>query len=162
MTERGTVRALAIAAAGLLVSASVTSCSHGASYCGTLKQDRKQLAALSAQTAGSSGKGSRALTRTVALLSDLRDQSPSDIRDDWDTLVQAMQGLADAVKASGADPAEFRGGRRPAGVTEGQLRAVQQAAAELQATPVEQATKSIEQHALDVCKVDLSSQLGAG
>jgi hypothetical protein len=151
-----------MAVAGLLVSAALTSCSHGRSYCGTLEHDRKQLATLTTQAGSGSGSGSRALTRTVSLLSDLRDQSPDDIRDDWDTLVQAMQGLAAAVKASGADASAFRGGRRPAGVTEGQFRAVQQAAAELQATPVEQATKSIEQHALDVCKVDLSSQLGAG
>jgi hypothetical protein len=149
-----------MAVAGLLVSASLASCSHGESYCGTLKQDRKKLAALSAQSSQKSGDGSKALSRTVSLLSDLRDNAPDDIKDDWDTLVQAIQGLADAVKASGAGPADFRGGRRPAGVTEGQFRAVRQAAAELQATPVEQATKSIEQHAQDVCKVDLGSQLG--
>jgi hypothetical protein len=144
-----------------MVCTGLSACSKSDSYCGTLKGDRKQLASLAKKTSGKTG-GSQALTRSVSLLSELRDEAPDDIRDDWDTLVQALDGLSDAVKASGADPADFNGGRRPAGVTEGQYRAVRQAAAELQATPVEQATKSIEQHALDVCKVDLSSELGSG
>jgi hypothetical protein len=153
-------RAVAVALTVLLVGTGLSSCSRSESYCGTLKGDRKELSALAKKTSGKAG-GSQALARTVSLLSKLRDEAPDDIRDDWDTLVQALDGLSAAVKASGADPADFNGGRRPAGVTEGQYRAVRQAAAELQATPVEQATKSIEQHALDVCKVDLSSELGS-
>jgi hypothetical protein len=147
------------ALAALLLVCGLAACSKQESYCGTLKSDRARLATLSKQ-ASTKGGGTQALTRTVSLLSTLRDRAPDDIHDDWVTLVRALDGLAEAVKASGADPADFNGGRRPAGVTEGQYHAVRQAAAELQATPVEQATKSIEQHALDVCKVDLSSELG--
>jgi hypothetical protein len=161
VTEHTRRRALAGGLAALMICSGLTACSKSQSYCETLKGDRKQLAALSKQTSAKTG-GSRALTRTVSLLSELRDEAPDDITADWDTLVQALDGLAEAVKASGAEPGDFRGGRRPAGVTAGQYRAVRQAAAELQATPVEQATKSIEQHALDVCKVDLSSELGTG
>ncbi len=46
-------------------------------------------------------------------------------------------------------------------MTDGQYDAVQQAVAELQSTRVQQASKSIEQHAQDVCKVDLGPGLGA-
>jgi hypothetical protein len=159
VTEAAGRRALAGGLAALMICTGLSACSKSDSYCGTLKGDRKQLAALSEKTSAKTG-GTQALTRTVSVLSELRDKAPDDISDDWDTLVQALDGLADAVKASGAEPGEFTGGHRPAGVTAGQYRAVRQAAAELQATPVEQATKSIEQHALDVCKVDLSSDLG--
>ena len=151
--------------AAVLMCSGLASCSQTKSYCSTLKADRKQLSTLSGpgRRQGRQGRGrGKALSRTDSLLSDLRDKAPDDIRDDWDTLVQALDGLDAAIKATGADPEDFEGGRRPAGVTEGQLRAVQQAAAELQATPVEQATQSIEQHAQDICKVDLSSELGSG
>jgi hypothetical protein len=162
MAERRGWRAGAVVLAGVLLCSGLTSCSHTKSYCSTLKADRKQLAALSSEAGGKGKGGAKALSRTDSLLSDLRDKAPDDIRDDWDTLVQALDGLVEAIKASGADPEDFQGGHRPAGVTEGQLRAVQQAAAELQATPVEQSTRSIQQHAQDVCKVDLGSDLGSG
>lgn len=162
MADRRALRGAATLLVGVLMCSGLTSCSHTKSYCSALKEDRKQLSTLSDQVGGKGKDGSKALKRTDSLLSDLRDKAPDDIRKDWDTLVQALDGLVAAIKASGADPKDFQGGRRPAGVTEGQLRAVQQAAAELQATPVQQATQSIEQHAQDVCKVDLGSDLGTG
>jgi hypothetical protein len=45
-------------------------------------------------------------------------------------------------------------------VTTGQYAAVQQAGEELRSTRVRQAAASIEQHAQEVCKVDLGSGLG--
>jgi len=145
----------------LLLATGLTACSSDTeSYCSALKDDQKQLKRLSARSDDPGAGGSKALEGTVSLLSDLGDKAPDDISGDWDTLVQALQGLVDAIKASGADVGDFQGNKKPAGVTGGQLKAVQQAAAELQATPVQQAGKSIEQHAQDVCKVDLGSGLG--
>ena len=86
-----------------------------------------------------------------------RDEAPDDIEDEWDTLVQALRGLSDAIRESGADPGDFAAGGTPDGVSAGQLDAVQQAARELQDLRVQQAGTSIEQHARDVCKVDLGS-----
>jgi hypothetical protein len=144
----------------VLLSAGLAACGSGTdSYCSTLKDDQKRLASLSTKTAKPGRTGTEALSDTVSLLAGLRDKAPDDIRGDWDTLVEALDGLARAIKESGADPGDFRRGTRPAGVTGGQLRAVRQAAAELRATPVQQASRSIEQHAQDVCKVDLGSEL---
>jgi hypothetical protein len=96
------------------------------------------------------------------VLSELRDEAPDDISDEWNTLVGALQGLVDAVKATGHPLGDFAGGTQPDGVTSGQFDAVEQAATELQGTRVQQAGKSIEQHAQDVCKVDLGTGLGGG
>ena len=74
----------------------------------------------------------------------------------------ASGALVDAIRELGADPADFPGRKRPDGVTQGEVHAVQEAAAERQATPVQQASQSIEQHASNVCKVDLGSRLGTG
>jgi hypothetical protein len=148
---------------GVLLASGLVSCtSSQESYCSTLKTDQKRLSTLSQRTTRPGATGRRALGETVDVLADLRDRAPDDIHADWVTLVDAFDGLRQAIRSSGADPGDFRGGKRPAGVTGGQLRAVQQAAAELQATPVQQASKSIEQHASDVCKVDLGSELGGG
>ena len=166
MAERGPsgpVRRTALAVAGVLVTAGLAGCSHGTqSYCSTLKDDQKKLAALSRQSAKPGQAGAKAVGDTVAVLSDLRDQAPDDIADEWATLVEALQGLVDAVKATGHPLADFAGGTKPAGVTTGQYDAVKQAASELQSTRVQQAGKSIEQHAQDVCKLDLGTGLGGG
>ncbi len=129
-------------------------------YCATLKDDQKQLRTLTARTGEPGATGATAMRDTTRLLSRLRDEAPDDIHGDWVTLVDAFAGLRAAIKASGATPGDFAGGKRPRGVTDGQVQAVRQAAAELGATPVQQAGKSIEQHAQDVCKVDLGSELG--
>jgi hypothetical protein len=144
----------------LLAATGVTGCSGTKSYCSSLSDDEAQLTRL-ATDAGKPGKaGAEALGETVGVLADLRDEAPDDISDEWVTLVGALQGLVEAFKASGAAPGDFAGGKQPVGVTDGQYDAVQQAVAELQSTRVQQAGKSIEQHAQDVCKVDLGSGLG--
>lgn len=149
------------ACAVLLLTPGLGACTSSTqSYCSTLKDDQQQLKRLAAQSAQPGPRGARALTGTVALLGQLRDKAPSDVAGDWDTLVRALHGLADAIGSTGASPGDFGPGKKPTGVTAGQLQAVHQAAAELQAMPVQQAGASIEQHAQDVCKVDLGSGLG--
>ena len=161
MAERR--RRTALVVAGLLLTAGLTGCSNGTeSYCSTLKDDQKRLDSLATQAAKPGEQGVRALGDTVGVLSDLRDAAPEDISDEWNTLVGALQGLVDAVQATGHPLGDFAGGTRPEGVTTGQYDAVKQAASELQSTRVQQAGKSIEQHAQDVCKVDLGSGLGGG
>jgi hypothetical protein len=155
------VRRVAALASALLLAASLTSCGHGTkSYCSALRGDQGRLKKLARETARHDAKGAEALGDTVGLLTQLQDKAPDEVAEDWRTLVQALRGLDQAVRESGAAPAGFGSGRRPKGVTEGQYAAVQQAAEKLQSTPVQQASASIEQHALQVCKVDLGSGLG--
>jgi hypothetical protein len=161
VAEPRTPRRVVPLLAGALLAAGLTGCSDGTgSYCSALGADQKLLAGLSRQSAQPGEAGSRALRGSLRVLGGLRDKAPDDIADDWRTLVDALQGLADAVDATGAAPGDFAGGTRPRGVTEGQYQSVVQAATELQSTRVQQAGTSIEQHALDVCKVDLGAGLG--
>jgi hypothetical protein len=145
---------------GLAVLGPLAGCSGTTSYCSSLRDQKPALSRLADRSGQAGATGTEALARTVAVLGDLRDRAPDDISDEWVTLVDALQAVSDAVRDSGAAPEAFAGGRRPPGVTAGQLDAVQQAAAELGSTRVQQAGKSIEQHALDVCGVDLGSGLG--
>jgi hypothetical protein len=145
----------------LLLAGGLTGCGNGTqSYCSALKEDKPKLTRLAAASAKPGRTGTDALGDTVDVLSGLRDEAPDDIADEWDTLVEALQGLSDAIADSGAAPSDFASGKQPGGVTVGQYKAVQQAAAELQTTRVRQAGASIEQHAQDVCKVDLGTGLG--
>jgi hypothetical protein len=145
----------------LLLAGGLTACSNDdASYCSSLKDDQKRLARLSTDSGKAGKAGARALGDTVDVLSGLRDEAPDDIADEWDALVGALEGLSSAIEDSGAAPSEFAGGARPEGVTTGQYAAVQQAGEELRSLRVRQAAASIEQHARDVCKVDLGNGLG--
>ena len=162
MAERRLLRRTATLFAAVLVTAGLTSCSGEKSYCSSLKEDQKQLTRLSQESAKPGKAGTQALGDTVGVLSDLRDEAPDDVSDEWDTLVEALEGLLTAIKDSGAPASEFAGGATPEGVTTGQLKAVQQAATELQSTRVQQAGASIEQHASDVCRVDLGTGGGLG
>jgi hypothetical protein len=146
-----------VAVAGVLVAAGLTGCGGTKSYCSALKDDKPRLTKLAARSAEPGATGGKALGETVDVLAGLADRAPDDIKDEWDTLVQALRGLSDAIRESGADPGDFAGGAKPDGVSAGQLDAVQQAAHELQDLRVQQAGTSIEQHARDVCKVDLGS-----
>jgi hypothetical protein len=154
------LRRTAYALAVLLVATGLTGCSSTNSYCSTLDDEKKELTRLSTDIGKPGETGEDALGKTVDVLSGLRDEAPDDISDEWVTLVAALQGLVDAFNEAGAAPGDFAGGEKPEGVTDGQYDAVQQAVAELQGTRVQQAGKSIEQHARDVCKVDLGPGLG--
>ena len=85
----------------------------------------------------------------------LRDTAPGDIRDEWDTFVFAWQELVDAFGAAGISPADYQPGHPPDRVGDQQLDAIEDAAAALRSPRVVDAGSGIEQHANDVCKVDL-------
>jgi hypothetical protein len=144
----------------LLVVTGLTGCSGTKAYCASLSEDGPQLTRLSSAVGKPGNAGGDALGRTVEVLAGLRDDAPDDISGEWVTLVAALEGLVDAFRESGADPGDFASGKQPPGVTDVQYDAVQQAVAELQGTRVQQASKSIEQHARDVCQVDLGPGLG--
>jgi hypothetical protein len=158
------VRHVSHVAAGLtalaLLGCGLTGCSHSTgAYCSSLRADKQQLERLSADAAR---PGSDALARSVDVLSRLRDEAPDDISEEWKTLVSALRDLVSAVRATGVDYSAFGSGKRPPGVSVSAYRAVQQAADELSSTRVQQAGASIEQQAIDVCKVDLGGGLGGG
>ena len=147
---------------GLLLAAAVaggvvTGCSDPSDdYCATLTDERSTLQRLSTEA---DHPGSEALSQSIDVFERLRDASPEDIRDEWTTYVFAWQGLEEALDRAGVDAGVFDDGTQPEGVGDAEYDAVRDAAGKMRSQPVVDAAVGIEQHASDVCGVDLG---GAG
>jgi hypothetical protein len=90
----------------------------------------------------------------LAAFERLRAAAPQQLSDEWDTVVFAYRALADAVKQAGIDPASYRPGKRPGGVTRAESRHLAALAAQLDAPRVIDAVTGIEDEARQVCSVD--------
>jgi len=121
-------------------------------YCGMLNDDKATLTDLRKTV---SEPGNDFFGESLGLFEALRDEAPDDVVDEWDTFVFAWQGLADAIDEAGVDPAEYQPGKMPPGLAPAQAKAIEGAALELASPRVADAGEGIEQHARDVCKVDL-------
>lgn len=151
---RPRVRLPAAFAATALAAAGLAGCGAGTEdYCSTLRADQPVLQRLAS---GKGSAGSDPVGGTLEIFHGLRDKSPPDLTDEWDTMVFAWQTLADTFERTGVDPATYRADRPPAGVSPAQASAIRQAALQLNTPRVLAAGRSIEQQARDVCKVDMS------
>ena len=128
-------------------------------YCGALGEQRSTLSDLAVR---SGEPGSDVLEETLAVWRDLRDQAPGDVSDEWSTLVFALEGLQEAFEAAGTTPGEYDPESPPPGVTGAEADRLQDAAAELASPRVAAAGEGVQQHARDVCKVDLGVTTGQG
>ncbi len=139
---------------GLLVLApTLVGCSSPQeSYCSALEDEQQTLADLAES---SSDPGSGALAKTIDVFEGLRAEAPEDVQDEWDTFIAAWQTLESKLEDAGADESMFTDGTRPDGMSEDDYQAISGAAAKLRSTRVVEAASGIEQHALDVCKLDL-------
>lgn len=121
----------------------------GGDYCADLEQHRTEIADMI-------GSGSpSALLDSLPMLRDLAEESPDDLADEWQTLIRALDGLDDAIRRAGVKPTDFEGGKPPTGLSVTDQRAIADAAGQIGADEVVQATSGIEQQARDVCKVNL-------
>ena len=151
------MRRPALALVLALVAALTAGCGGGgdsrdSSYCSTLKQERSTLEKLAAQA----GKpGTDVLTPTREALGRLREASPEDLRDEWDTVYYAWSAMVDAVKEAGVDPGDYRPGRTPQGVSAADARRLGEVAAELGSPRVVDASQGLEDQARQVCHVEL-------
>ena len=123
-------------------------------YCEALADEQKTLTDLAEQAAGADAD---VLTPTLASFEQLRDAAPDELSDEWDTVVFAYQALADAVAASGVDPAGYRPGSKPEGLSKAEERRLAAAASKLRSTRVAEAGSGIEDHANEVCGVDFGA-----
>lgn len=159
---RAVRRAAPVAALGLALTACLTGCaSQTDRYCDELRSQKPTLARLAVE----SGKPERnVLDDTLTVWQDLRAKAPGDIQDEWQTLVFALQGLVDAFHKAGTTPDRYNPASPPPGVSKQDAQLVQDAAAQLASERVRSAGAAVEQHARDVCKVDLglSSDGGGG
>lgn len=147
-------RARTAALATLVLLAPLAGCSsEQESYCSALTEEQQNLEDLSA---GADDPRSGALSKTIDVFERLRGEAPADVGDEYDTYVTALQALAAALKEANADESMFTDGERPEGMSKADYESISAAAVELRSTRVVEAAAGIEQHALDVCKIDLS------
>lgn len=152
------VRRSAPAALGTLLVLSLAGCASDTErYCDALEEQKQELADLAARSAD---PDTDVLAETLSVWQDLRDAAPDDIADEWQTVVFALEGLVDAFDDAGTTPSEYNPDEPPPGVSEEDAARLEDAAAELASRRVTAAGDGLEQHAKDVCKVDLG--LGAG
>jgi len=145
---------------GLVLVASLTACaSETESYCAELEEQKQTLTDLAT---GSTDPSGNVLGETLEVFQTLREAAPGDIEDEWSTLVFAYEGLADAFEAAGTTPGEFDPGSPPEGVSDAEAERIERAAAELRSQRVVEAADGLQQHARDVCKVDLGLSTGGG
>ncbi len=118
-------------------------------YCSAVEGHRKELADMV-----SSDAGSVALLQHLPMLRDLAEQSPPDLKDDWQTFLNAVENLDRALTRAEVDPSKFAGGKPPPGTDPEDVKAIQGAADQLTMPDVAESAGQIEGQARDVCKVN--------
>ena len=146
-------RRVALAVAAALLSGA-TGCSETAddrreAYCDQVKKDSTTL------SKGVAEGGPRAFLDVLPTLQGLAKKAPSDLKDEWQTLLNALTGLQDALDATGLEPGDIQDGTLPKDLSRADRTRVRDAASVLTTPEVVAATRGIEQHALDICKQPL-------
>jgi len=145
--------ARALSFGGVLVCSLLSGCASSTeSYCSALGAQENELADLAGAARNPDGD---LFGDSLALFEGLREEAPDDIVDEWDTLVFAWEGVAEAFAEAEVSPQDYQPGDTSGGVTEDEAQAIADAAQELGSARVVEAGNGIEQHASDVCKVDL-------
>jgi hypothetical protein len=139
-------------AAGALLLAGLAGCggSAQASYCDEVKSQQAQLS----KVIGDGGEA--ALIDALPIFRRLQGKAPADVRRDWTTLVDALSGLDDALKAAHVDPRTYDATHPPAGVSAARQRAIAAAATTLGSQKTLTALGAVQQQARDVCHTPLS------
>lgn len=118
-------------------------------YCKAVKGDQVKLSAMI------NSSSLDALLTGLPLLKSLAGRAPDDLTDEWQTFINAIEGLRDALTKAGVKPSDFKGGSIPASVQGQERRNVIAAANTLSSDEVVSAANGIETQARDVCKVNL-------
>jgi hypothetical protein len=120
------------------------------SYCKEVKAQQESL------TEDLAGGTSTALIDALPVFEKLRDKSPDDLRDEWDTVTTRIGELVDALDDAGVDPATYDRKKPPAGLTPAQRKSIDDAAQALATPEMAAALDGVEQQARDVCRTPLS------
>ena len=146
-------RTQALLVVGALL-AGATACSQSAhdrreAYCAQVKKDSTTI------SKGIAEGGPDAFLDVLPTLQGLAKKAPSDLKDEWQTLLNALTGLQDALDATGLEPSDIKDGTLPRDLSREDRKRVRNAASVLTTPEVVAATQGIEQHALDICKQPL-------
>ncbi|MGI9156033.1 MAG: hypothetical protein ACR2FG_05270 [Marmoricola sp.] len=146
---RGLAHPVAAAVLALVLAAGLGACGDpNQSYCSAITKDQARLG----EMVNSSTPD--ALVTDLPLLESLAAKSPDDLTDEWQTFLNAIKGLRDALKSAGLKASDVKGGL-PTSVQGQQRRTLIAAADTLSSHDVVDAANGIETQARDVCKVNL-------
>jgi hypothetical protein len=120
-------------------------------YCDAVRSHQRELG----EELG--GGGPDALLKALPVFRDLADEAPDDIRDEWRTVVDALEGLRDALEDAGVDPATYDRDQPPPGLTSEQKDAIDAAARRLTSDATVAAFNAVDQQAKDVCGTPLQA-----
>jgi phage-related minor tail protein len=148
---------LALASAALL-AATLSGCGGSddgpdSEYCKDLKSASTQFDSLSSNDVSK-------LDEAFKTFHTLAGEAPSDVKDDWATLDKGIKSVEDALKKAGlkfSDFAALQQGKMPEGVDVAKLQGLAKEFQKLDSAEFDKASKNIEKHAKDVCKVNLTS-----
>lgn len=134
-----------------LALAGTTGCSDPtADYCEAVKEHQQELSEIVA------GGGPAALLEALPIFEDLAEQAPEDIRDEWDTIIDALQALENALEEAGVDPAAYDRENPPPGLSAAERDRIEAAADDVAHPRTSAALAGVDQQARDVCKTPLS------
>ena len=146
MTPR---RILTTALSGLLLL-SVPACGdQEKGYCSALKTDQPMFAEMQDDTSG------LGLLEHRTKLHGLAEKAPDDLTDEWQTFLGALDAFAGTLRDDGVKPSDFVDGKPPEGISDAERTRIADGASELSSADVVEAANGIEQHAKDVCKLQL-------
>lgn len=148
---------LALASAALL-AATLSGCGGSddgpdSEYCKDLKSASTQFDSLSSNDVSK-------LDEAFKTFHTLAGEAPADVKDDWATLDKGIKSVEDALKKAGlkfSDFAALQQGKMPEGVDVAKLQGLAKEFQKLDSAEFDKASKNIEKHAKDVCKVNLTS-----
>jgi hypothetical protein len=148
--DRRVRRAAQAVVVASLVGMVATGCkSDQEKYCDAVKGHQQELGEVI-------GDGSPdALLKALPIFQDLSEDSPEDIRDDWKVVIDALEGLQDALQHAGVDPSTYDRDHPPAGLGQDDKDAIDGAAAALGSEATTNAFNAVEQEAKDVCGTPL-------
>jgi hypothetical protein len=136
--------------AALVLTMLVTGCQgQQEKYCDAVEDHQQELGEVL-------GDGSPdALLKALPVLRALQDKAPDDLRDEWKTVIDALDGLQRALADAGVDPATYDRDHPPAGVTQDDQDAIDAAADQLTSDETVTAFSGVDQQAKDVCGTPL-------
>jgi hypothetical protein len=122
-------------------------------YCKDLKAASEQFDTLSSNDVAK-------LDEAFKTFHTLADEAPGEIKDDWTTLDKGITEVEQALKDAGlkfSDFAALQEGKMPEGVDVAKLQGLAKEFQKLDSAEFDKASKAIEKHAKDTCKVNLQS-----
>lgn len=145
MRSLSVLRSTAVAATFVLLLG-VTGCGGDEDYCTVAKDDQAVF------VDDGTGLG---LVTNIAKLKEMAAKSPDDLSDEWQVFVDAVERLRAAIESVGLQPSDFVDGQPPTSTPAADRQTIAAAASQLSQPDVVDAASGIEQHAKDVCKLQL-------